>query len=276
MKRRLFRVTAILLTVIVLSSPMPVRAQSYDYLVYDESNWQQAVRQVEQLYQLWEQAVLQVEQLQELFKFFQQQARRLPVNMASRYRGQSADWTFHDPEAGLYYADPMIDALNGGDPTGAAYRRSVDPLDRPTDAVARMPASLQRRLTNAYAAIEMADSVSEVAVDQLGSIREAGPRNLRVAQDMETDAVSTSDAYNTQTALLNKINTNAALNLRFQDHMTKSLVSTVEQLLVSNQRQRDAEAILINATIYQWRHGQAYGQNLFRNTAAALDGWRQR
>ena len=30
------------------------------------------------------------------------------------------------------------------------------------------------------------------------------------------------------------------------------------------------------ATIYQWRYGQAYGEDLFRHTATALDGWRQR
>ena len=32
----------------------------------------------------------------------------------------------------------------------------------------------------------------------------------------------------------------------------------------------------MNATIYQWRFGQGYGDELFRNTAAALDSWRQR
>jgi len=30
----------------------------------------------------------------------------------------------------------------------------------------------------------------------------------------------------------------------------------------------------MNATIYQWRYGQAYGQDLFRNTASDLDTWR--
>ena len=47
-------------------------------------------------------------------------------------------------------------------------------------------------------------------------------------------------------------------------------------MMLDNTRKRDTEATLMNATIYQWRYGQAYGDDLFKNTAAALDGWRQR
>ena len=32
----------------------------------------------------------------------------------------------------------------------------------------------------------------------------------------------------------------------------------------------------MNATIHQWRYGQAYGDDLFRNTAANIDTWRPR
>ena len=39
-------------------------------------------------------------------------------------------------------------------------------------------------------------------------------------------------------------------------------------------RKRDTEATLMNATIHQWRYGQAYGDGLFANTAANIDSWR--
>jgi hypothetical protein len=139
-----------------------------------------------------------------------------------------------------------------------------------------MPASLRERLINAYAAIEMADSVSALAVDQMGNMRLDGPHNEQVAKDMEKDAVSTNDEFHTQTALLNKINTATVLGLRMQDHISKALMSTLEQMIVANRRQRDAEAVLVNATIHQWRYGQTYGEDLFRNTAANIDGWRMR
>ena len=262
MKRRLIRVTAALLAIVMLSLPLPVRAQEYEYLVYDDSNWYEAVLQLVQIF--------------EQFQFLLRQARRLPLDMVARYHGHSVDWTLHDLEAGLQYAQRILTALNNGDPSWAAYRQVVDPLDLPTDIVGRMPASLRRRLTNAYAGIEMADSVSELAVDQMGAMRVDGAHNEQVAKDMEKDAVSTNSDFHTQTALLNKINAAAVLGLRMQDHVNKSLISTVEQLIVSNTRQRDAEAVLMNATIYQWRYGQGYGADLFRNTAEDLDTWRQR
>jgi hypothetical protein len=262
MTRRLTRATAALLVVAMLSlsSAAPARAQAV--LVYDDANWFQAV--------------LQLIQVVEQFRFLLRQARRLPFDMVGRYHGHSVDWTFHDLESGLLYARRILEALNAGDPTGVAYRQVVRPLDVPTDAVARMPASLRERLTNAYAAIEMADSVSALAVDQMGNMRLDGPHNEQVAKDMEKDAVSTNDDFHTQTALLNKINAATVLGLRMQDHISKALMSTLEQMIVANRRQRDAEAGLVNATIHQWRYGQTYGEDLFRNTAANIDGWRMR
>ena len=260
MKRWLTRLTAaILVGVMLLSTPVRVRAQ---IPVFDYANWFQSVQQLVQF----------VEQL----RFWVRQARRLPVDMASRYHGHSVDWTLHDLQAGWLYAQRILGALNVGDPTGGAYRQVVAPLDYPADVVARMPANLQRRLTNAYAAIEMADSVSALAVDQMGSLRVDAPFNEQVAKDMEKDAVTTNDEFHTQTGLLNKINAATVLGLRMQDHVSKTLMSALEQLVVANQRQRDAEAMIMNATIYQWRYGQAYGEDLFRNTAANIDGWRLR
>ena len=263
MKRRVMRATAaVLVGAMLTSTPVRLRAQVYDYLVYDDANWYQAV--------------LQFFQFVEQFLFLLRQARRLPLDMASRYRGHAVDWTFHDAHGGLLYAQQILEALNGGDPSGDAYRGVIAPLDTPTDALARMPASLRRRLTNSYAAIELSDSASALAVDQMGALRLAGADNAVVVQDMENDAVSVNDDFHTQTALLNKINAATVLGLSMQEQVSKTLISAVEQLVVANRRSRDAEATLVNATIHQWRYGQAYGDDLFRNTARNIDGWRLR
>ena len=264
MKPRLMRLTAAVLVGVMLSStPVRLRAQAYDYLVYDDANWYQAV--------------LQFFQFVEQFLFLLRQARRLPLDMGSRYRGHAVDWTFHDAHgSGLLYAQRILEALNGGDSSGDAYRGVIAPLDTPTDALARMPTSLRRRLTNSYAAIELSDSASELAVDQMGALRLAGADNAVVVQDMENDAVSVNDDFHTQTALLNKINAATVLGLSMQEQVSKTLISAVEQLVVANRRSRDAEATLVNATIHQWRYGQTYGDDLFRNTARNIDGWRLR
>jgi hypothetical protein len=254
MRRMLGRVLIIALVTVV--SATSLQAQ---FVVFDPSNY--------------EEAVLQVLNLVRQYEWMLRQAQRLPIDMAARYHGHSVDWTKHEL-ANLRYAQQLLLALNEGDPTGDAYRQSVDALDTPTDVIARMPVDLGRRLANAYAALETADSVSALAVDQAGRMRVDGTHNEQVAKDMEKDAVSTRDDFVTQTALLNKINAVGVLGLRMQDHADKVLTSVLEQMLVANQRQRDAEAVLMNASIAQWRYGTAYGDGLFRSTAANIDNWR--
>ncbi|ODS56049.1 MAG: hypothetical protein ABS36_06345 [Acidobacteria bacterium SCN 69-37] len=260
MSRRALRPVAALLVAVMLAAPVRARAQAYDYLVYDDTNWYQAL--------------LQFIQMVQQVRILARDARRLPLDMVTRYRGYSVNWSVHALDARLQYAQRILAALNTGDATGSAYRQVIQSLEVPAGAVARMPPNLQRRVANAYAGIELADSASALAVDQMGRLRTEGAKNLLVAATMERDAASTNDDLQTQTSVLNKINAAAVLQLRMQDHMQQSLMSTLEQLLVANRRQRDSEAALLNATLHQWQYGRDYGADLFRNTAAALDGWR--
>ena len=94
----------------------------------------------------------------------------------SRYHAHSLDWTLHDLTGGALYAQPHAAGRStSGDVAGAAYRALVDPLDVPTDILGRLPAGLQRRLTGRYGAIELADSITRLAIDQTGIGPDRGP-----------------------------------------------------------------------------------------------------
>ena len=93
--------------------------------------------------------------------------------------------------------------------------------------------------------------------------------------NMENDAVSASDTFHTQTALLNKINAASVLGLRISETSSQLQLHILEQLLVQNKRSRDAEGQIMNAHLLQWRYGTAYGHDLFSRTASTLDHWRQ-
>jgi hypothetical protein len=257
MTRQLKSATAVALLVGLMSTPLHAQ-----FIVFDPSNYAEAVLEVLQL----------IKQLQAMLY----QARRLPVNMATRYQVFSPTWLPYDLTGGVRFAQPILNALNTGDPSGAAYRQIVDLLDAPDDVLGRMPASLRSRLQTAYAAIELADRVGAMGVNQAGAVRVNGNSLLQVIQAMQSDAVSTLDDYHTQTALLNKINGANVLGLRLGEETVQFLADAVEELLVDNTRKRRTEAAVMNATITEWRYGQAYGQDLFRNTAADLDRWRLR
>jgi hypothetical protein len=200
------------------------------------------------------------------------QAKRLPGSIINRYRVPEVLWRTH---GAFPYAAPILTGLNVGDADGSLYRQAVDRLEAIDDILARLPAALRDRLEAQYATIELSDSVAQMAIHQAGAIRVNGPETLAAIQAMEDDAVSGLDDFHTQTALLNKINGASVLGLRIAEQSTQFLMHTLEQLLVDNKRTREGEVRLMNATIHQWRYGQPYGADLFRNTTSNLDTWRQ-
>jgi hypothetical protein len=75
----------------------------------------------------------------------------------------------------------------------------------------------------------LGDSVAKRALDQVGSTRTNGKVALRTIQNMEDDAVSGSDDFNTQIAVLNKINGANVLGLRLNETSTELQLNILEQ-----------------------------------------------
>jgi hypothetical protein len=254
MTRSGHRIAAVTMTVLVAAAA--VNAQ---FVVYDPTNYAEAVVQYEQMVQH--------------YAFLIKQATRLPVDLGSRYHAHSIDWTTHEL-AGLVYARHLLQALNEGDPSGAAYRNLVAPVDAPDDLVGRMPAAMQRRLVAAYGTLELADSSNRLAIDQTGAGRLEGPFTLRAVKNVEHDAANGADAFQSQTALLEKIGSALAIEVRLSEQTNQFQLSALEQAVLDNTRKRETEAAVMNATLRQWRYGRAYGEDLFSRTAANLDSWR--
>jgi len=232
------------------------------FVVYDPTNYIQALARYAQLVQQ--------------YRFWVAQAQRLPVDLANRYRLAPVRWQTHDAARIYTYAEPILSALNSGDPTGVLYDVSTDQLDTLDDFVSSVPLELRPRLRLSYGAIQFEDSVAKTAIDQVGTTRTNGSFALGTIQNMEDDAVSSFDDFHTQTALLNKINGAGVLALRLDETVSQLQMHILEQLLVQNKRSRDAEAELMDAHLFQWRYGAAYGHDLFSNSAAELDSWRLR
>ena len=242
-----------------LCATLVVRTVHAQWVVYDPTNYAEAVAAYEQLLQQ--------------YQFLLAQAHRLPLDMASRYHGSSTDWNRHD-STGLLYAQPLVSALNQGDTSGAGYRAVTDPLDVPGSVADRMSTEMHRRLADNYATLELSDSANRLAIDQTGLGRTQGPQMQQAIDHIEADVANGGDDYHSQTALLEKLTAANAIQLRQSQQTNQFLLSALEQQLVESKRKRDADARLMNATIYQWRYGQPYGADLFRNTATSLDAWR--
>lgn len=221
------------------------------------------------------QSLARYAQLLQQYRFWIEQARRLPGDMAARYRVAATRWRNHDNEGQYRYARPILTALNVGDTGGTLYRQVTDLLEPLAPLLPSVPAEFRRRLATIYASIELADSVAKMAIHQVGAIRSNGRPTLTAIENMENDALAAGNAFHTQTALLNKINGANVLGLRINETANQFQMHILEQLLVQNKRSRDAEAQVMDAHLFQWRYGTTYGRDLFSRTAAGLDQWRQ-
>jgi hypothetical protein len=266
MKRRVVHITAALLISVTLSTtlraqdPFPIPIPG-GQLVFDPSNWYENVLQVIGL----------IDELKAWTYLF----TRLPLDLVNRYRTLTRPWPVYT-FSGVRFASPWLGALNAGDPSGFSYRQLLQTLDIPDDVLTRMPVILRQRFQADYGAVEAADRVATMGIDQVGNTRLTSPNLLAVIQAMQDDAASSSDDFLSETALLTKINTASALSLRIGEKTNEFLAAALEQLTLDNTRRRETEAALLNATIKQWRYGQALGDSMFQNTAANIDGWRLR
>lgn len=249
---------AVVTALIIVTIGSPATAQ---FVVYDPTNYAQALARYAQLLQQ--------------YQFWVRQARRLPVDLARRYLVPAVRWRTHDIEAAYAHARSILTGLNYGDAAGALYNQGVDRLDTLDDLLANIPAALRRRLTTKYGTIELADSVANMGIHQIGALRFNGRSVLTAIQNMDEDAANPLDAFHSQAALLNKINAANVLNLRVNEGTSQFLMHILEQLLVQNKRSRDAEAQAMDAHLFQWRFGAGYGRDLYSRTAESLDTWRQ-
>src|SRR4051812_47470791 len=207
------RIARTLITASIVLALATNTAQA-QFVVHDPLNYAQALARYAQL----------IEQL----RFMVKQAKRLPVDMVARYRVPATRWRHHDVEGQYPYARPLLTALNFGDTSGALYQQVSDRLDDLDDLLPTVPPDLQRRLANAYATIEFADSAARMAIHQVGSIRSNGKNTIAAIENMENDSSAAEDSFHSQAALLNKINGATVLELRISETTNQFLMHLLE------------------------------------------------
>jgi hypothetical protein len=190
------------------------------------------------------------------------------------YRIPTIPIASHDPTR-WQYGGAWIQALNSGDPTGAAYLATAVPLMRLPNTPPRLSASARRLLERQYATVEIADSVASLAGHQVAQTRGYSGRLQGAVQALEGDVLNGLLRYHEMTAILDKIAAGELLGRR-QDMAANQLLShALEQLLVRSKRQRDTEASTLNMQLTSWRDGPAANEAFVSGSSDALLRWRQ-
>ena len=141
----------------------------------------------------------------------------------------------------------------------------------------RFPGSLPIRSARAktdYATVELADAANLHGIEVLGNQRAKTRLTEEAIAALENASLSTEDRFNTEIAVLNKINAASVMALRAGQDTNQLLVSLLEEQITDSKARRDAETSAINANIAFWIRAMDAGMEGIRGTTAAIRSFR--
>lgn len=240
----------------------PAQAQ---WVVHDPANFEQAVL-------IAERTLREYEMLRAQYETIMRMGRGL--GDMERYRLPSVATTVHD--SGRWeYGGPWLRGLNTGDPDGSAFWRTARTLERPGRALEALPPAARRAVEQAYATVEITDSVATMGGHQVGAIRAYTGRLQHAIDGLQDDVLNTLPRFHEITTILDKVAGGELIGRR-QDMATNQLLShALEQLLARSKRLRDAEVATMNMRLGGMRDGHAASTSIVRGSANDLRTWRQ-
>jgi len=238
----------------LLSAFAPVaRAQFGSGIVYDPTQSAHAIQQIEQGSQLYTTAVATRNQIVTMYNLAFQMSQ-LPQNLAVRYRADWSQWTSLQAPANTYgNTAALVNALNYGALVNAqrGYNSAyVQVQSYPSGNYSSLDSRTQATLANQYATSELAQTTTTNALATLGTIRSDSQSFATQLANLESDTFSTDPSQQTEAALLGKINSATLLQIHSQQDTNQLLMASIQQQLVAQKQQIDAQNRAINNAIY--------------------------
>lgn len=237
------------LAVLILCGP-GVSAQ-FGGIVYDPTNYHNALLRYLQLQQQLVQLKQSYAQLVSQYQLALQMARNLQ-NMPARYRAQFSLWRNVGAADSYANTSAWVTGANTGEPQTvvAGYNGATTRLGAYDPAVlSGMAADELARVKSEYASVELADGANTAALLAIGSIRgTAGALETKI-MNLEQDSLTGDPGLNSEVQVLNKINAANVLTLRSIQDSNKLLASLLEQQTVVLKQQRESTTNSINREI---------------------------
>jgi hypothetical protein len=225
--------------------PAAGRAQFFGGIVYDPTNFHNAVLRYYQLRMQLAQLRQTYQQVLNQYNLAVQMAKGIQ-NMPARYKAYFSQWRYLSARDIYNNTGPWVNAVNSGSPgvSTVAYQRATAPLlpynpyvlasINPNDAAA---------IRSRFASVELADGASTNAMTTIGNIRANAQAVQRQIANLEQDSLSSNPALNSEVGVLNKINATNILILRSLQDANNLRVSSLEQQLAQTKLQRDVATV---------------------------------
>ena len=243
-------------------------------IVFDPSNYAQAVQRLVQLQQQYTQLVQTYEMVRSQYEQMVWMAKRVPVNMAARYRALATPWRNSAAPNTYGTTGSWIAGINSGWHVDAGYSAATEVLGSYGAALGNIPADQLTRVKTSYATVELTDGANLSGMETIGRLHANAPAVETTIQALEDDSLSPDPAMNTEIAVLNKINAAHLITVRNTQDTNKLLVALAEEQIIDAKRKRDAEAQAINNHIRFMAEGRAAMTAQAAGASEAMLAWR--
>ncbi len=251
----------VLLLVALLLVPIVSEAQLGSGIVYDPTNYQNALLRYYQLQQHLVQLQKTVSKVTSQLNLALQMAQYIH-NMPTRYRAVFSEWRSFT--SGDLYGNTTrwVSAVNGAgaQSISPAYQQAIVPfLAYNQAALSAINPSDALHLKSVAASLQLTDGANISALTTVGNIRANAQTMQQQIANLEQDSFSSDASLNTEVSILNKINASNVLTLRTLQDANNLRVAALEQQVLQAKQQRDADAANLN---YATQIRQQVTQNL--------------
>jgi hypothetical protein len=269
-RRLLTLVVALALTVTVV----PVSAQLFGGIVYDPTNYSNAVLRYEQLQEQLAQLITTYQQIRTQYLLLKKQAEKLPFSLESRYRSLRTPWRPLVATSLFGKTTNWIDAANTGQDVLTAFTTATQALGTYGGALARLSADETARVQAGYDRTQLNDGAITNSLQAIGRLRLHEGSVESIIRNLEDDAYSDDLNLHTQIAVLNKINATGVTAARMAKDTNYLLVAILEGQLLDATARREAAVEGINAHIAFLTQAPDLLAQSTAQTTAALTGFR--
>jgi hypothetical protein len=242
------------------------------WTVFDPANYATALNEFRQLQQSYTTALQTRDQIVTAYNLAYQMSQ-MPQNLAARYKSDFAQWTNLSAPNTYGNTSAWVNALNIGGSSSAsqAYTKAVVQVQPyPAGSYSSLDPNTQATIANQYATTELAQGTTTSTLATLGTVRSNSEAFSQKLANLESDTYSTDPNQQTQNALLAKINSATLLQIHSQQDTNQILAASVQQQLVSQKQQIDAQNRAINQSIYFQQNFPATMQNVTTGVSDSL------
>jgi hypothetical protein len=259
---------------VLLSTLAPMaHAQFGSGIVYDPTQSAHAIQQIEQGSQIYTTAVATRNQIVTMYNLAYQMSK-LPQNLEARYKADWSQWTSLSAPSNTYgNTSALVNALNYGVLNQAQQGYSsayVQAQSYPSGNYSSLDSRSQATVANQYATSELAQTTTTSTLSTLGTIRTDSQAFSTKLANLEADTFSTDPNQQTEAALLGKINSATLLQIHSQQDTNQLLMASIQQQLVAQKQQIDAQNRALNNAIYFQQNFPTAMQNVTGGTTTAI------